>query len=373
MFMVHALKSISLFRSLPRWRVGRKIFVSYRRADTQDIAERLYERLARQFGATNVFMDRADIEHGQRWRDEVTRQIAAADMFVVLIGPSWLDTLRARAAAEDVLRTELTSALEQKKQIIPVLVGGTAMPDAMALPPEVRGLAEFQALPLTLENMDWAMLGLLGRLKPGWRLAVSWGFGQLFGWLAGILILIAALGIYGWMNGEDTIQLAAAYPFAAGAFAGALAGACVAAPQWLLLRPWFARARHLLTAYIVLTAIAAGYACSVRSGNASEMVLGFMVFLLPIALAAILWWVVAEKLIHAAWWSAANLLAPVVGLLVAAALHSKADESAADVESSGLSEASSVLADFLLPMILMSLAAGWLLVWLMRQSEIRRR
>src|SRR5688572_15751877 len=62
---------------LRRWAPGRKIFVSYRRADTQAMADLLYARLATQFGASNVFMDRADIEHGQRWRDEVTRQIGA--------------------------------------------------------------------------------------------------------------------------------------------------------------------------------------------------------------------------------------------------------------------------------------------------------
>ena len=96
------------------WRVGRKIFVSYRRSDTQAIADQLYERLARHFGAANVFMDRADIEYGQRWRDEVIRQIAAADMFVVLIGPAWLKTLQARARilvrdADDQRNAQTTS------------------------------------------------------------------------------------------------------------------------------------------------------------------------------------------------------------------------------------------------------------------------
>ena len=66
----------------PWWRVGRRIFVSYRRSDTQAVAEQLYQRLARHFGASNIFMDRADIEYGQRWRDEVTRQLAAAEAFI---------------------------------------------------------------------------------------------------------------------------------------------------------------------------------------------------------------------------------------------------------------------------------------------------
>lgn len=348
--------------------------MSYRRADTQEIADLLYARLAGQFGASNVFMDRADIEHGQRWRDEVTRQIVAADMFVVLIGPSWLQTLRTRAEQDDVLRSELTSALGHQRQIIPVLIDGTPMPSVEQLPPEVRGLTEFQALPLTAETLDRAMLSLLGRLKPGWRLAVSWGFGQLFGWLFGILILIAALAGYGWMDGQESIQFAATYPFLAAALAGALAGACVAAPQSLLLRPWFARARHLLPAYVALSALAAGYGGTVVSGDdPNKVALGLMVMLLPVAFAAVLWWVVSEKLIHAGWWSAANLVAPLLGMLIAAGSYSKAEDTAQGADGAKLAHGLDVLAAFFLPIILMSLAVGWLLVWLMRRSEIRRR
>ena len=356
----------------PWWRVGRRIFVSYRRSDTQAVAEQLYQRLARHFGASNIFMDRADIEYGQRWRDEVTRQLAAADMFIVLIGPKWLETLTARAAADDVLRVELTSALARKKEVIPVLVGGAVMPTASELPPEVRGLAEFQALSVADDNVDAAMLSLLGRVKPGWRLAVSWAFGQLFGWIVGLSILLATLGAYGWMEEGGRTGYAAEFPFIAGAFAGALAGACVAAPQWLLLRPWFARARYLLAVYIVLSAIAVGYAASVQADDGDHTVLGILAIFLPMVFAVTLWWIVSEKLAYAAWWTAANFLAPVLAMLAAAAARSDDGVSQAS-QGARLNEGLSVLAEFFLPMILMSLAAGALLVWLMRRSEIRRR
>ena len=363
----------AFFSSISGWRPGRRIFVSYRRADTQEIADLLYERLALQFGASNVFMDRADIEHGERWRDAVTRQITAADMFIVLIGPTWLEALRARAKQDDVLRSELTSALEHRKQIIPVLVDGAAMPYAGQLPPEVRGLIEYQALPLTAATLDRAMLSLMGRLKPGWRLATAWAFGQLFGGILGLAILMIAVAGYGWLDGRRTVQFAASYPFVAGAIAGALAGACVAAPQWLVLRAWFARARHLVPAYSVLCALATGFAGSVDPGDeTSKTILGLMVFVLPVAFTAALWWVVSERLAYAGWWSAANLIAPAAGLAVAAAMRGETGDTVQGARAT-LSEATSVLADFLLPLILLSLAVGWLLVWLMRRSEIRRR
>lgn len=348
--------------------------MSYRRADTQEIADLLYARLAGQFGASDVFMDRADIEHGQRWREEVTRQIVVANMFVVLIGPSWLETLLKRAEKDDVLRSELTSALEHKKQIIPVLIDGTPMPHPAQLPPELRALTDYQALPLTHDTLDRAMLGLLGRLKPGWALGVSWGFGQLFGWLCGILILIAALAGFGWMEGRKPIHFAATYPFLAAALAGALAGACVAAPQWLLLKPWFERARYLLPAYIALSALAAGVGASIASGDdANNMVLGFMIILLPVAFAATLWWVLSDQLIHAGWWSAANLVAPLVGMLIAANSYSNVNDAPQRAEDSKLAAALDLVTGFFLPVILMSLAVGYLLVWLMCRSEIKRR
>jgi hypothetical protein len=357
----------------PWWRLSRKIFISYRRADTQETAERLYKHLAQHLGATNVFMDRADIEHGQRWREAVTGQIAAADTFVVLIGQRWLETLRARASDDDVLRTELTSALEQRKEVIPVLVDGATMPATNTLPEELRGLAEYQALPLSGENIELGMLHLLGRVKPGWRLAVAWGFGQLFGWLAGLSILLVALAAFGWMQGEQTFGWTAAAPFLAGALAGAVAGACVAAPQWLVLRPWFARARYLLPTYAVLSAIATGYAASVHGEETGNAVLGLMVLSLPIAFAVMLWWIVSEKLVYAGWWATANFLAPVAALLIAAALGRGATSPIANEGPTAMSDGLSVLGDFFLPMILMSLAAGTMLVWLMRRSEMRRR
>ncbi len=123
---------------------------------------------------------------------------------------------------------------------------------------------------------------------------------------------------------------------------------------------------------MLLSAIAAGYAASVRGDDASPLVLGFMIILLPIVFAVTLWWIVSEKLAYAAWWATANLLAPLGATMVAAGAGSS-DKAAGASQGSKLSDAMSVLSDFFLPMILMSVATGVLLVWLMRRSEIRRR
>ena len=41
-----------------------RIFISYRRADSQYATDRIYEKLAAQFGADSVFMDIDDIPLG---------------------------------------------------------------------------------------------------------------------------------------------------------------------------------------------------------------------------------------------------------------------------------------------------------------------
>lgn len=356
-------------------RRSRKIFLSYRRADAPDVAERLQERLGRQFGASNVFFDRADIEHGELWRDEVTRHIRAADTVLVLIGPKWLEMLRARAKGDDVLRFELATALEQKKQIIPVLIGATLMPHAGQLPQEVRGLTDFQALTIS-DDIDLAMLTLLGRVKPGWGLAVSWAFGNLGGWAVAVVVVVLALMAFGLVERGNKIANAAPVRLLVGSgVAGALLGTCVGFPQWLVLRPWFERARFLVPVYIGLCMIAIAVAVMSANwgGDAGPGTGVLMMVLLPVGFGVMLWWVVSKELAHAGWWSIANAAAPFIGLVIAGLNHSDAGKQQARVESAGVPPGLLPIVDFLLPIVFMSLLSGALLVWLMRISEIRRK
>ena len=353
---------------------SRKIFVSYRRSDTPDIAQRLYERLSLQFGAVNVFFDRADIEYGQLWREEVTRQIRAADIVIALVGPKWLETLRARAKGDDVLRFELATALTHKKQIIPVLVGATPMPHTGQLPQEVQRLTEFQALPIS-DDIEPAMLELLGRVKPGLGLAVSWTTANFAGWLVGILVMICALMLVGVNRGGPQPSDAVAFKIIGCVVAGALLGACVAIPQWLVLRPWFERARFLVPVYVVLSALGAGVAfgSTMLDHERGVGAAALMMFLVPIALTATLWWTVNRQLIYGGWWSTANMLAPIVGFAIAGVQHSSDAKTEGSVNPTTLSGSVGAIIDLLLPVFLLSLATGVLLVWLMRISEVKRR
>jgi hypothetical protein len=358
----------SSLESMLSWRARRKIFLSYRRADTQAIAERVYEGLCEYFGASNIFLDRPDIEPGQRWRDELATQIGAADTVLALIGPGWLESLQARAALDDVLRFELASALAQNKHIVPVLVGTTPMPDSALLPPELRGLGQFQALVINAQDIDHAMRELLGRLKPGWGLAVAWAFANQLGWLVGLLVLILALMAFGCIGTDHPGQGASLPPVIGFAIAGALLGICVGVPQWLILRLWFDRARYLVPLYVILSAIAIGFPGAIAGEDSTRaLAVSFlMILVLPIGLGTILWAIVRKDINHAGWWSAANIAAPFAGLMIAGA-HSSSEPSAVNPVNLG------ALAYFFVTMVVPALTSGLLLVWLMRRSEMKRK
>jgi hypothetical protein len=354
---------------------SRKIFVSYRRSDTPEIAQRLYERLSQQFGAVNVFYDQADIEYGQLWREEVTRQIRSADIVIALVGPKWLETLRARSRSDDVLRFELATALTQQKEVIPVLVGATPMPHSGQLPEEVRRLTEFQALPLS-DDMDLAVLELLGRVKPGLGLAVRWSVANVGGWLVGVLVLVFALMLLGIVRGNPQAAAASASKIVGCTLAGALAGACVAVPQWLVLRAWFERARFLIPVYVALSAIGVSLAAASVMLEREQAVgaAALIIVLVPMGFAGTLWWIVSREMIYAGWWSTAHLLAPVAGLLITGIKHPGGGQAQEGVTPAGLTANPALaLVDLFVPMLLLSLASGMLLVWLMRISEIKRR
>ena len=64
-----------------------KIFLSYRREDTSGHAGRLYDLLARRYGAEQIFMDIDAIPVGSEFAKEIHRAVASCDVFIALIGP----------------------------------------------------------------------------------------------------------------------------------------------------------------------------------------------------------------------------------------------------------------------------------------------
>ena len=133
------------------------IFISYRRDDSIVSARLLHNELVARFGAEHVFMDIGDIGYGDDFARAIDRQLADADVVVVVIGPKWAQIIEQRGRGDDWVRHEVAAALrlhDAKRdggyghpRILPVLVGGAAWPGA-PLPDDIAGLQSLNALKL---------------------------------------------------------------------------------------------------------------------------------------------------------------------------------------------------------------------------------
>lgn len=116
-----------------------RLFLCYRRADSFAFADRLHDRLSERFGAENVFRDVEDIRLGGDFRQAVRRALARCDVFLLVIGPRWLEIRDDEGArrlddADDPVRIEVESAIARGLLVVPVLVGGARMPRSDQMP-----------------------------------------------------------------------------------------------------------------------------------------------------------------------------------------------------------------------------------------------
>lgn len=124
-----------------------RIFLNYRRSDSQGFAGWLRSDLAARFGADHVFMDVVGIEPGLDFVEEINRQVAECDLFLAMIGPAWMTPRLDQP--DDYVRLEVEAALARGIRVVPVLVGGATMPQADQLPPSLAPLARRNAVTLT--------------------------------------------------------------------------------------------------------------------------------------------------------------------------------------------------------------------------------
>lgn len=147
-----------------------KVFINYRHEDTDAAALLLYDRLETHFGRENVFLDVKTLGVGTRWLEEIKSHGARGSVFLALIGRMWLASLKDRrhvtaGEPEDFVALELELALGRwPGKVIPILVGGAAMPEAVKLPRPIRALAGCQAVELHHATFDQDVEHLIAEL-----------------------------------------------------------------------------------------------------------------------------------------------------------------------------------------------------------------
>src|SRR5262249_34214979 len=109
-----------------------KVFISYRRADQPGYAMAVYSQLEKLFKPEQLFIDvEYDIPAGSDFVKLLEKKVEECDLMLVIIGPNWLrvaDGYNQQNVAVDFVRLEIEMALRFRKQIIPVLVNKSMMP-----------------------------------------------------------------------------------------------------------------------------------------------------------------------------------------------------------------------------------------------------
>lgn len=100
-------------------------------------------------------MDVQDISVGADFAEAIEKTVAGCDVLIAVIGPRWLETLKARQSGpDDFVRHEIASALRRGVTAIPALVGGAVMPSPAELPEDLRPLARRQAAAIRDNSFD---------------------------------------------------------------------------------------------------------------------------------------------------------------------------------------------------------------------------
>jgi len=135
-----------------------KVFISYRRSDSQAQTGRLYDRLNRAFPGM-FFRDVSEIGVGVDFVAHVERAVGASVALIAVIGPAWATAAdehgrRRLDIPEDFVRVEIRAALTRKIRIIPVLVGDAEMVASEQLPDDLKALTRWNAIRIVEEYYD---------------------------------------------------------------------------------------------------------------------------------------------------------------------------------------------------------------------------
>ncbi|MBI1281069.1 MAG: TIR domain-containing protein [Anaerolineaceae bacterium] len=134
-----------------------RIFINYRRQDSEGYVGRLYDHLVQHFEPQDIFMDVDSIPPGADFVDTLEEAVSNCDVLIAMVGPQWIDIKddggeRRLEQWNDFVRIEIASALKQKKVVIPVLVGRARMPVPSDLPEDLLPFARRNALELSQQH-----------------------------------------------------------------------------------------------------------------------------------------------------------------------------------------------------------------------------
>jgi hypothetical protein len=123
-----------------------RVFISYRRDDSQEISSAIYDVLVKSYGKRTTFFDIDSIPAGVDFAEYVSGTLNRCSVFLAIIGDKWIDIqnkegVRRLDDPKDWVRLEVATALKNPDiTVIPVLIGSTNMPSSADLPEPMREL-----------------------------------------------------------------------------------------------------------------------------------------------------------------------------------------------------------------------------------------
>ncbi|MEN8445213.1 MAG: toll/interleukin-1 receptor domain-containing protein, partial [Cyanobacteria bacterium J06555_13] len=127
-----------------------RIFISYRRKDSNFGTDRIYDVLSQRFGKDAIFRDVAQIRYGDDFQMRINTALSQCQVLIVVIGEAWLHAKddygdRRLDNPGDLVRLEVEAALERGILVIPVLINNAKMPRPADLPSSLQPLASRNA------------------------------------------------------------------------------------------------------------------------------------------------------------------------------------------------------------------------------------
>jgi hypothetical protein len=162
------------------------IFVCYRRSDSADTVDRIYELLEKRFSRRRLFRDVDSIQLGIEFRGRIIQALEASSIVLIVIGPGWLearteDGQRRIDNPLDHVRVEIETALRvEGLRVIPILVRNASMPRSGQLPDSIQGLVGRSGLSIR-PNPDFP--GDMDRLVRVLRQAIAEVRRRRYRWL----------------------------------------------------------------------------------------------------------------------------------------------------------------------------------------------
>ena len=140
-----------------------KIAISYRRANSEAMTGRIFDRLIAHYGKEAIFRDIDDIPPGIDFRVHINQTLLKTHILLAIVGPQWVGTSSDGSAdriqeESDPVRVEVETALRRRVPLIPILIGSTKMPSSDQLPPGLKDFAFRNAVKVdTGQDFDYHM------------------------------------------------------------------------------------------------------------------------------------------------------------------------------------------------------------------------